>query len=380
MLPEIKFVSKFPILGYGTTEMRCVQPARFLERSGWRTSTGCVYRDMPYASRAIVFHRLSADRMGARAIELARAQGLYLFYDVDDLIFDQDSSNHLGKFSRDGDVVDVISGYRNAMMLCDTVLCSTRYIADRVGRFHPDVVIMKNGLSQEFMDLPARIPPRSSSDPGDTILGYFSGSSHHDSDFALIKDALCRVMNDFSNVRLLLAGKIKFEPVFSSFGDRFEYRPFMPYSEFMKLPGEVDINLVPLVCSDPFAQARSELKYMEAAAFGVPSIASPTSTYVDAIEHEVTGLISDDTDWYHQLSRLINDTGFRRRLGSAAREDVWKNYSADKRKAEWNELMDSTLGAYATSRAQKPMMYKALQQNIGIKERALRRWLKTLSS
>lgn len=380
MVPDVQFLSKFPILGHGTTEMRCVQPSQYLESCGWSVSVGCVYRNMPCAARAIVFHRLSGDKMGRRAIELARAQGLYLFYDVDDLIFDQGSSTHLSKFTSRTDVEESIEGYRDAMMLCDTVLCSTRYLAERARKFHSNVIVMKNGLSREFIDIGSSGASGFHVGIRPTTLGYFSGSSHHDDDFALIQGALQNVMQEFPETRLILAGKLEYDSSFLEFGNRFEHRPFMPYAQFMRLPGEVDINLVPLVASDPFAQARSELKYIEAAAFGVPTIASPTSTYKEAIIHGETGLIATDDDWYRQLSALIRDAGLRQRLGSAAREDVLKNYSPDKRKADWSDLMETIPGPLVGPEEPRWPIHKTTAQRVDIGRRAVRRWIKKLSN
>jgi hypothetical protein len=45
----------------------------------------------------------------------------------------------------------------------------------------------------------------------------------------------------------------------------------------------LDINLAPLVMDNPFAQSKSEIKYMEAALVRAPTIASPTDAYRFAI-------------------------------------------------------------------------------------------------
>ena len=359
--------------------MRCVQPAQYLKGAGWSVSVGCVYRDMPRASRAIIFHRLSADPMGLRAIRLARARGLYLFYDVDDLIFDKTGASHLEKFIRKKESGDISQKYRDAMNLCDAILCSTQYLAERAERFHPNVTVMKNGLSQGFIDLANDTRSQGFVQKRSVTLGYFSGSSHHDDDFALIQPALFRVMKEFPQTRLLLAGKVNFDPDFSNFGERFEYRSFMPYAQFMRMPSEVDVNLVPLICRDPFAQARSELKYIEAAAYGVPSIASPTSTYKNTISHGQTGLIANDDDWYTQLRSLIADHDLRQKLGIAACQDTLENYGPGKREVEWDNLIN-TLSAPSPARERRIPIYQAARQKIDINRRALRRLVKRIKS
>ena len=57
----------------------------------------------------------------------------------------------------------------------------------------------------------------------------------------------------------------------------------MRYEEFQAVFEQIDINVVPLQQKDSFAQARSNLKYIEAGAWGIPTIASPASAYREAI-------------------------------------------------------------------------------------------------
>jgi len=105
--------------------------------------------------------------------------------------------------------------------------------------------------------------------------------------------------------------------------------------------------LAPLRVDDPFAQARSELKYIESGIFGIPTIASPTDTYQEAIRHNVNGLLSNDDDWYSALALLITDADIRKNLGEAARVDVIENYGPTKRTEEWGKLISSILDEYS---------------------------------
>ncbi|WP_430450420.1 glycosyltransferase family protein [Rhodophyticola sp.] len=378
MIPDIQFLSKLPISGHGTTEMRCVQPARYLEHAGWSASVGCVYRTMPHARRAIVFHRVMADPMGLRAMRLARAMECRVVYDVDDLLFDGAASAHLARFTSELESDLMVAGYRQAMELSDTVICSTTYLRDIAARFHPHVVVMKNGLSDKLIEVAQakqRVRPVGSAD---VTLGYFSGSRHHDADFAVVQQALLKLMRDFPQTRLLLAGKLQFDPAFRSFGDRFEFREFVPYAQFLSMPGEVDINLVPLVHRDPFAQARSELKYIEAGVFGVPTVASPTHTYAEAISHGQTGMICADEDWYETLLHLVADTDLRKTLGQAARRDVIENHGPAQRVGEWDKLFREVLQTGDLAQKGQAVLPDRLRQRVDINRRALRRLLKSI--
>jgi glycosyltransferase involved in cell wall biosynthesis len=378
-IPDIQFLSKLPISGYGTTEMRCVQPAAYLSAAGWSVKTACVYRQMPVAEKIIVFHRVVADTMTLRAMRIARAMGCMVLYDIDDLLFEGEAEIHLAQISAGNTTQSVAGGYLKAIASSDLVTCSTTYLRDRIRQFHPSVKIMRNGLSADFVET-AQKTQRVARDPQPITLGYFSGSKHHDHDFAIIQPALLRLLYTEPQARLLLVGKLNYDQAFLTFGDRFEYRPFVPYKEFMAIPGEVDVNLAPLDVEDPFAQARSALKYIEAGAFGVPTVASPTQTYVEAIKHKENGLLSDKDSWFDMLSLIFADMSLRHRLGQAARADVLENYGPNRRCAEWGRLMAGVMQDRHNQRPQSVSRRERAKHWAAIQKRSLKRNYKALRS
>lgn len=346
---DIQFLSKTRILGHGTTEMRCVQPAQYLAEKGWRTGYGCIYRSLPGAQKAIVFHRTALDRHAAHYLKYAKARGLVTIYDTDDLLFDEGANEHLSS-------PDAARAYRAMMEQCDVILVSTRYIQQRAAAFHADVRVVKNGLSKAFVAQAESVYRLKQHNQNNRVtIAYLSGSKHHDEDFQLVEYALMNILNDFPEVRLLLMGKLLYSDNFKDFGERFQYRNFVPYRDFWRVFQEIDINIVPLNTRKPFVQARSEIKYMEAGIFGIPTIASPTSTYHDAIWHGSNGLLAADGDWYDALQSLITDGEKRHCLGEAARKDVLIHYSPETRVGQWNDLMLNILEKY-----KKPGISKSL--------------------
>ena len=372
-VPDVQFLSKSPILGYGTTEMRCVQPAQYLERAAWTTSVGCVYRDMPIARKIVVFHRVTADSMTLRAMKLARARKCSIIYDVDDLLFDEAAVDHLSQIGAKGSSNEAVNRYRVAMQMADLVTCSTDYLHDRIKKFHPHCVVMRNGVSQTLLNYAERMHSLGGTEHSGVTMAYFSGSGHHDADFSIIQPALLKLLKNHPETRLLLVGKLRFDERFRQFGDRFEYRAFVPYAEFMKMPGQADINLVPLDQSEPFAQARSELKYIEAGVFGVPTVASPTRTYAQAIQHGHNGLLCADEDWYKTLSGLIQDAAMRKRLGQKASEDVQRNFGPEMRSSQWDELIRQFPEELTPNRAGLTTVLVNQRQTLEIWKRSLRR-------
>ena len=90
----------------------------------------------------------------------------------------------------------------------------------------------------------------------------------------------------------------------------------------MNLPTEMarlDINLAPLEVGNPFCEAKSELKFFDAALVNVPTVASPTGPFRRAIDHGRTGILAASADdWYIYVKKLAEDPALREQLGRNA--------------------------------------------------------------
>jgi glycosyltransferase involved in cell wall biosynthesis len=68
---------------------------------------------------------------------------------------------------------------------------------------------------------------------------------------------------------------------------------------------------------------------IEAAALGAPIVAMNTGGTSDIVRHQVTGLLSADTDAFaRDLRTVAADEQLRRRLGAAARADVHDRFAS----------------------------------------------------
>ena len=74
---------------------------------------------------------------------------------------------------------------------------------------------------------------------------------------------------------------------------------------YWSLLEQADINIAVLQ-NDVINGCKSELKWFEAACFGIPSIVSVTANYRDVINHGEDAYIADtEEDWYAALNELI---------------------------------------------------------------------------
>ena len=102
-------------------------------------------------------------------------------------------------------------------------------------------------------------------------IGYFSGSSTHDRDFAVIADILADVLEKHKDVRLLLAGKINVPILLDIWKERIDWVETVDWKKLPEMIAGVDINLAPLM-DTRFNKCKSAIKWLEAARVGAHGV------------------------------------------------------------------------------------------------------------
>jgi SAM-dependent methyltransferase len=211
---------------------------------------------------------------------------------------------------------------------------------------------------------------RAAPDDGLVRLGYAAGSITHQKDFAVAADAIAATLRARPACRLVLFREpvrdhrlvdIGEFPAFADLAGQIEWRDLVKLAE---LPGEIarfDVNLVPLEVGNPFCEAKSELKFFEAALLDVCTLASPTQPLRDAIRHERSGVLASGADdWRRQLLRLVDEPDWRRGLARAARRDALATFGPSRAAERMASVLDQLDGgrraaaAFAREVAAKP--------------------------
>ncbi|WP_336043478.1 glycosyltransferase, partial [Pseudooceanicola nanhaiensis] len=118
-------------------------------------------------------------------------------------------------------------------------------------------------------------------------------------------------------------------------------QPIWDFEEFCATVAQADINLSVLARTE-VTDAKSEIKWMEAAMFGIPSVVSATRTHRETIEDGVTGMLCETPEEFEAaLIRLIEDADLRRSIGRAARERVMDRYAIPAMGANLARIFDA---------------------------------------
>jgi glycosyltransferase involved in cell wall biosynthesis len=281
-------------------------------------------------------------------IQVTHEQGGVVVFDVDDLMFRPEMA-----------VIEIIDGIRSqkfseldtqafftrigrSLKACDLVTCPTQELAHHARRMGRPAYVLPNGFDDAAHAI-ARRARREWRNFSDEFLriGYAGGSRTHQRDFAVAATAIARVLREMPNARLTIfrdsssgEGLVLMEEFaeFKDLADRIEWRDMVKLAELPTELARFAVNIAPLEHGNPFCEAKSELKYFEAALAGVPTVASPSGPFQRAIIPGVTGLLAQTEDeWYQALTSLLRDPALRTRMAQAAYHDSLADFGPDAR-------------------------------------------------
>jgi glycosyltransferase involved in cell wall biosynthesis len=283
----------------------------------------------------VIFYRVPARPLVLELIALLRRLKIPMAWEVDDLIFDRALYlQNQNLQTLDPALLDsVLSGielYRATMLACGAGIASTPHLAEAMraaGLSRVDVV--ENALDEETLTAAAVIRARPMPHEG-VLIAYGSGTKTHDADFRVAAGALLRLLRENPSVRLRIIGDLNLPAGLAAFGPRVEHLPPAGYTRYLELLGEADISIAPL---EPtlFNDAKSNIKFLEAAILSRPSVCSPAANFAAVIEDGVNGLLAaGEAQWFSALERLAADAGLRARMGEAALATTLSRYAPEK--------------------------------------------------
>jgi glycosyltransferase involved in cell wall biosynthesis len=106
-----------------------------------------------------------------------------------------------------------------------------------------------------------------------------------------------------------------------------------------------DVIISPKVLNNSYELGHSEYKITLGMAAGLPALASPQQSYLEAVDHRGGGFICEtDIHWQEGLERLIADAELRGHLGSEARKTTEERYSSPVVARQYCEVLRGCAG------------------------------------
>jgi SAM-dependent methyltransferase/TolA-binding protein len=320
-------------------------------------------------AKVVFIWRAPYSALTAGIMKAARAAGAKVVFDLDDLMLKPELAT-----------VDIIDGIRSQrfdasetarlfarvqkmMLMADLCTCTTNELAGHIREYQKVAFVLPNGFDEAaHMASRLAVRHRRVTHHETTIrIGYASGSRTHQRDFGQLADGIARLLLERSDCLLVLfRDPISLEPVLhpgefpalATCVQQIEWRDMVPLDLLPQEIARFDINLVPLEIGNPFCEAKSELKYFEAALVEVCSAASRTGPMERVIRDRVNGLLIGTVDaWYDGLRELAANQAMRHRMGHAAYLDVLWRFGPQRRAELVVSLLDQLSGGEAAARA-----------------------------
>ncbi len=283
-------------------------------------------------SDLVIFHRTPLDRFVRRLVDQIIAQDGLILVDVDDLVFEPSAFQWINSPDFQDPIrvrlyQDEMQRYRQMLVYSQAVIASTEFLADRVQKTGKPAFVHRNAFSLEMLQQAECVWKVTPSSSERVVLGYASGTPTHDKDFEVVKPAILKIMKHYPNVELHLLGSLNPGTGWEELETRIHRFPLVPWRELPGLLTNFDINLAPLVTNNPFSQSKSEIKWMEAGLVRVPTVASPTQAFMQAIQPGVNGMLAENVDeWEETLEQLIQVPELRNSIGQKVYMDVIEQY------------------------------------------------------
>lgn len=279
-------------------------------------------------------------RMAEDLVARVRRDRVRLVYTIDDNLLDlPDFTNPVGLCSVTTEERIVI---RLFVREANGVIVSTEGLKDRLSHLNSRIAVVQNSLDERLFGEALRRKPTASRDRSMTI--GFMGTPTHDADIMMILQPLREALREYR-------GKLELQVV-GGLGDpatmrAFEGLPFkildvgahVQYPLFVRWMIENlrwDLAVAPLE-DNPFTRCKSDLKFLDYSALGIPGIYSRLPPYEGTVRHLDTGYLTDNTPeaWAEGLVRLLTDDDLRLRLAANARRYVMASRTLQQRAGDW---------------------------------------------
>lgn len=270
--------------------------------------------------RFLIVHRAPFWTQYIQLVERMRALGTIIVYDTDDFVFDEsiipfiDGVRYLTSAEIDN-YRHGMGAYRAFIRNADLCTTTTNFLAEKMAGVGTLSYRVRNAISTDNILLFENMNYRRKGRPSPFVVGYYSGTKTHQADFAVAAPALAQFMAECPDVVFRLVGALDLEdfPEIERFADprqndgvhRVVRVGLMPHDIMMRDQLGCDLIIAPLEVDNPYCEAKSELKFFEAALAKCPVVASATRTFAEAMEYNKYGELARTTDEWLTAFRNI---------------------------------------------------------------------------
>ena len=206
----------------------------------------------------------------------------------------------------------------------DGLIVSTPYLAEVYGEYCKNVYIVPNSIDVRKWDTASR-----KRKPGIRI-GWIGGASHAE-DLRLLTGVIPRISAISPEVRFVFASSM----VPGFIHELPQVECVEKWSTILKYPSHLagldfDIGMAPLR-DNKFNRAKSNLRWLEYGALGIPCVASNVGHFAQTVHSGVDGwLAATPEEFGNHLELLVRNSKFRKGMGKAVHARIERDFNIDR--------------------------------------------------
>lgn len=258
----------------------------------------------------------------------AQGRGMRVIYDINDYLhgIPKLKDHQFARFFNPHRLKQV----EEAMEACDAVTTTTKYLKKKYGKFAKRIYVCPNGIdwNRYALEKPQR---------GSAVNVGWAGATGHWEAIAPWLISVAQVMDMNEDVNFVTIG----QPIADEFKPRYGQRalsvPFATIEQYPAAMTLLDIAIAP-AANTRFHRGKSDLRWIEAGALGIPIIASPM--LYPEIENGVTGFWASEPDKVLEyLMVLAEAPDVRKAVGEAAQTYVRENRTVQALLPKWERAL-----------------------------------------
>jgi glycosyltransferase involved in cell wall biosynthesis len=310
---------------------------------------------LPKSIDLIYFWRTSLDLEKCKWWNESRESGIKIAYDSDDLTFETSTYNFenvhaLSLIPRNEAefLVEVIAKRQEDQVRnSDLGIAGTPELRNAYSRLNMDSIVIPIVLPRWMQSQGEKIFKlrKFHENKAGLRIVYCSGSRSHGLDFESCADGVFNFLRKNPSATLTLQGAapIDKKEVPHDIQGQVAFYPMVSHRELLPYLAKFHVQLAPLEMGNNFVSAKSATKFMQGGIIGVPTIASPTEPFAQAIESGINGfLASNAKEWEAALEQLADPNNLSR-IAEKAYESVLTSHCLDSIKPEVLKLREISL-------------------------------------
>lgn len=262
-------------------------------------------------------------------IKRLKAKGIRVVYEIDDYIHElRKVKDHAARdFFTRAKVVE----HEICMTECDALIVSTEFLLEKYRRLNSEIFLCENAIDVPRYSRHA-IPPRST-----VNIGWAGGTGHERAVIPWLP-VVERILTTYPETMFVTIGEPYARELEEQFGKRALPVPAAATENYPAVLTNFDIALAPSSPSK-FHRAKSDLRFIEAAALQIPVVADPK--LYKRVENRKTGLLASNPEQiYNQISLLIERPELRAQIGRNAFEYVERERNIETASLAWRDVLE----------------------------------------